>query len=46
MKTTETDIQKVTDELWLMYFNDALFELGIITETERNRMIFKIKAQG
>ena len=31
------------EELWLLYFNDSLFERGIITEEERNAMCIKIK---
>lgn len=30
------------DKLWLLYFNRRLFEKGIITEPERNRMMQEI----
>jgi hypothetical protein len=30
--------KKVAEELWLNYFNRFLFEKGLITESERNRM--------
>lgn len=30
--------KNLTDEIWLNYFNDVLYEKGIITETERNKM--------
>lgn len=28
--------------IWLHYFNHCLFEQGLITERERNRMVVKI----
>ncbi len=28
--------------LWLLYFNDSLFSMGLITEEERNKMNSKI----
>ena len=31
------------EQLWLTYFNDTLYEKGVITETERNKMRTKIK---
>lgn len=30
------------EELWLHYFNRTLFEAGVITEAERNRMSNRI----
>ena len=30
--------QSLTNEIWLNYYNSYLFERGIITETERNKM--------
>ena len=30
--------QSVCDEIWLNYFNDVLYDKGIITETQRNKM--------
>ena len=32
----------IGEELWLRYYNRVLFEKGLITEQERNRMITKI----
>ena len=32
------------EQLWLSYYNQVLFEAGLITETERNRMKNKISA--
>lgn len=40
---TEQQIRAVTQQLWLMYFNDALFARGMITEDQRNRMRIKIR---
>jgi len=30
--------QNMADEIWLNYFNDVLYDKGIITETKRNKM--------
>ena len=30
--------QAVANELWLSYFNSYLYERGVITEAERNKM--------
>lgn len=35
--------QTVSEQLWLTYFNDALYARGIITEDQRNKMRVKIK---
>ena len=35
---TETEKQNVIDKLWLNYFNDTLFDRGLIPENDRNRM--------
>lgn len=32
----------LTGQLWLSYYNRILYEKGIITEQERNRMALKI----
>ncbi len=39
--------QKTTlvEKLWLAYFNSYLHEKGVITESERNRMIAKIESR-
>lgn len=39
--TTKISAQKrkqTMEQLWLMYYNDTLFDKGVITEAERNRM--------
>lgn len=33
------------EQLWLTYYNDTLYEQGVITEDERNRMRIKIKSR-
>ena len=33
----------VAERLWLTYFNNVLFEKGVISEKERNKMIIAIK---
>lgn len=35
----------VAEELWLHYFNTALFAKGLIVEYERNRMIHLINSR-
>lgn len=35
--------QSLTERLWLAYFNSYLYEKGMITESERNKMITKIE---
>ena len=35
---TEAEKQNVIDKLWLNYFNDTLFDKGLISEDDRNRM--------
>ena len=48
-KNTVTDLERrrkiIAEEMWLKYFNQALFEQGKITERERNQMINKINAR-
>ena len=34
--------RKAAEEIWLMYFNNCLFENGVITEEEYNRMAVRI----
>lgn len=34
---------EIAERLWLLYFNRCLYEKGILTEAERNRMIAKIE---
>ena len=33
----------LSEKLWLAYFNSYLYEKGVITESERNKMISKIQ---
>lgn len=40
---TEQKKECVLQKLWLTYYNDTLYEKGIITETERNKMRVMIK---
>ena len=42
-RLTEQEIQTVTQQLWLTYYNDTLFSKGLITEEQRNRMRLRIK---
>lgn len=48
-KNTVADLERrrkvIAEEMWLKYFNQALFEQGEITERERNQMINKINAR-
>lgn len=37
-KLTEAEKQNVIDKLWLQYFNDTLYDKGLISEDIRNRM--------
>lgn len=37
-KWTEAEKQNVIDKLWLQYFNDTLYDKGLISEDIRNRM--------
>jgi len=43
MKTNKTDLQTTVDSIWLSYFNNYLFETGLISEKERNQISIKIK---
>lgn len=40
--TNEQRKKALAEELWLSYFNRFLFEKGLITESERNRMVHLI----
>jgi len=42
--TPEQRRLKMTEKLWLYYFNDVLCEKGLISQEERQRMILKIDA--
>lgn len=34
--------KQMVEKTWLGYFNQTLYEQGVITETERNRMALRI----
>ena len=36
---------ETAEMLWLIYFNQTLFEKGLISETERNRMKLRMEAR-
>ena len=38
----EQKMQYIIEQFWLLYFNQFLFERGLITEEERNRMANRI----
>ena len=42
-KMSEQKKQAIIEQLWLTYFNDTLYEKGLITEDQRNKMRTKIK---
>ena len=33
----------IAEQIWLRYFNQRLFEQGIIAEADRNKMMMKIE---
>ena len=37
--------QAVIEQLWLTYYNDTLFAIGMITEDQRNKMRLMIKSR-
>ena len=39
---TELEKECVLQKLWLTYYNDTLYEKGLITEAERNKMRVRI----
>jgi len=45
-KPTDSERKRAMGErLWLLYYNEALFQAGMITEDERNRMVNRIDAR-
>ena len=42
---TEQKKRTIMERLWLTYYNDTLYEQGVITEDERNKMRIKIKSR-
>lgn len=50
MENTHSEIsqqrrRRIMEQLWLTYYNDTLYEKGVITEDERNKMRIKIKSR-
>lgn len=43
MDVNQTKKKAIAEETWLLYFNQKLYEQGVISERDRNRMILKIK---
>ena len=35
----------VAEQIWLAYFNRTLYEQGLITEAQRNRMALRIESR-
>ena len=44
-KITEQKKESVLEKLWLTYYNDTLYEQGLITEAQRNKMRVMIKSR-
>lgn len=42
---TEQKKESVLEKLWLTYYNDTLYEQGLITEAQRNKMRVMIKSR-
>lgn len=42
---TEQKKESVLEKLWLTYYNDTLYEKGLITEQQRNKMRVMIKTR-
>lgn len=43
-KTNEQLRKEAAAQIWLSYYNKVLYEKGIITERERNKMALKINS--
>ena len=43
--SNEQKRRSAAEQLWLHYYNQTLFDKGLITESERNRMTNKINAR-
>ena len=43
--SNEQERKAMAERLWLAYFNQYLYEAGIISETQRNRMKTKIDSR-
>lgn len=44
-QTLEQQKKAEAERLWLAYFNSYLYEKGMLTESERNKMILKIESR-
>lgn len=42
---TEKQKRSIAETYWLLYYNQTLFEQGLITEEERNRMANRIRTR-
>ncbi len=42
----DREARTTLERLWLNYFNEVLFQKGMITEEERNRMCRAIRRRG
>ena len=45
VESLEWQKKYMAEQLWLDYFNQTLYEKGLITESERNRMSNKIASR-
>lgn len=45
VNTLEQQKKQIAEQVWLGYFNQTLFEKGLITESERNRMSNRIASR-
>lgn len=43
--TAEQQRKNLAEKLWLVYFNQYLYEQNIITETQRNRLALQIESR-
>ena len=41
---SESTKKNTAEQIWLQYFNNVLFEKGLITEQDRNKMVNSIKS--
>ncbi len=44
-QSMEQQKKSVRDQIWLLYYNQYLYDHGVITERERNRMKNKINTR-
>lgn len=42
---SKTKEHEAAEEIWLMYFNNYLYDSGVINERERNRMVARIASR-